>query len=199
MMAFAATNPATLRRWAISAAVVVLVHGAIVAAVVTWRKATVPAEPPGPIVIELAPMPAAPTTQQATLPPAPEQVPSSTLPDKTPEKVEQKAEEKTAARLWRRRKAPKGGIERTRKQCRVVRPVEPCRPEEAASIQLIPALANNPVCASRSLRKRTIGRRPLWVVHRRVLPDGSSRSVQARQVVWPATPLGCSYQIRRVP
>ena len=75
MMAFAATNPATLRRWAISAAVVVLVHGAIVAAVVTWRKATVPAEPPSPIVIELAPMPAAPTTQQATLPPAPEQGP----------------------------------------------------------------------------------------------------------------------------
>ena len=98
MMAFAATNPATLRRWAISAAVVVLVHGAIVAAVVTWRKATVPAEPPGPIVIELAPMPAAPTTQQAALPTAPEQVPSTASPDKTPEKVEQKAEEKTAAR-----------------------------------------------------------------------------------------------------
>src|SRR6516225_3584536 len=98
MMAFATTNPATLRRWAISAVVVLLVHGAVATAVVTWRKATVPAEPPGPIVIELAPMPAAPTTQQATLPPAPEQVPSSTLPDKTPEKVEQKAEEKTAAR-----------------------------------------------------------------------------------------------------
>ena len=98
MMAFATTNPATLRRWAISAGVVVLVHGAIVAAVVTWRKATLPAEPPGPIVIELAPMPAAPTTQQAALPPAPEQVPSTASPDKTPEKVEQKAEEKTAAR-----------------------------------------------------------------------------------------------------
>ena len=98
MMAFAATNPATLRRWAISAAVVVLVHSAIVAAVVTWRKARVPAEPPGPIVIELAPMPAAPTTQQAALPPAPKQVPSTISPDKTPEKVEQKAEEKTAAR-----------------------------------------------------------------------------------------------------
>src|SRR6516164_8674744 len=68
------------------------------AAVVTWRKATVPAEPPGPVVIELAPMPAAPTTQQAALPPAPEQVPSSALPDKTAEKVEQKTEEKTAAR-----------------------------------------------------------------------------------------------------
>ena len=98
MMAFATTNPATLRRWAISAVVVVLVHGAIVAAVVTWRKATLPAEPPGPIVIELAPMLAAPTTQQAALPPAPEQVPSTISPDKAPEKVEQKAEEKTAAR-----------------------------------------------------------------------------------------------------
>jgi hypothetical protein len=98
MMAFATTNPTTLRRWAISAVVVVLVHGAIVTAVVTWRKATVPAEPLGPVVIELAPMPAAPTTQQAALPPAPEQVPSTASPDKTPEKVEQKAEEKTAAR-----------------------------------------------------------------------------------------------------
>jgi hypothetical protein len=97
-MAFAATNPATVRRWAISAVVVVLVHGAIVTAVVTWRKATVPAEPLGPVVIELAPMPAAPATQQAALPPAPEQVPSTASPDKTPEKVEQKAEEKTAAR-----------------------------------------------------------------------------------------------------
>jgi protein TonB len=97
-MAFAATNPATVRRWAISAAVVVLVHGAIVTAVVTWRKVIVPAESLGPVVIELAPMPAAPTTQQAALPPAPEQAPSTASPDKTPEKVEQKAEEKTAAR-----------------------------------------------------------------------------------------------------
>ena len=98
MMAFATTNPATLRRWAISAVVVVLVHSTIVTAVVTWREATVPAEAPGPIVIELAPMPAAPTTQQAALPTAPEQVPSTASPDKTPEKVEQKAEEMTAAR-----------------------------------------------------------------------------------------------------
>jgi protein TonB len=98
MMAFATTNPATLRRWAISAVVVLLVHGAIATAVVTWRKARVPAEPPGPIVIELAPMPAAPTTQQAALPPAPEQVPPTASTDKTPEKVEQKPQEKTAAR-----------------------------------------------------------------------------------------------------
>src|SRR5262249_55164621 len=86
---------ASLRRWAISAVVVVLVHGAIVVAVVTWRKATVPAEAPGPVVIELAPMPAAPTTQQAALPPAPEQVPSTASPDKTAEEVEQKTKENT--------------------------------------------------------------------------------------------------------
>jgi protein TonB len=98
MMAFATTNPATLRRWAISAVVVVLVHGTIVTAVVTWREATVPVEAPGPIVIELAPMPAAPTRQQAALPPAPEQVPPTASTDKTPEKVEQKPQEKTAAR-----------------------------------------------------------------------------------------------------
>ena len=97
MTAFATTNPATLRRWAISAVVVLLVHGAIVAAVVTWRKATVPGQPPGPVVIQLAPMPAAPATEQAALPPAAEQVPSTASPDKTPEKVEQKNEGKTAA------------------------------------------------------------------------------------------------------
>jgi outer membrane biosynthesis protein TonB len=97
-MAFAVANRANLRRWAISAAIVALVHGAIVTAVVTWRKAIVPAEPPGPVVIELAPMPAPPTTDQAALAPAPAQVPSTTSPDKTPEKVEQKIEEKTAAR-----------------------------------------------------------------------------------------------------
>jgi hypothetical protein len=97
-MAFAVANRANLRRWAISAAIVALVHGAIVTAVVTWRKARVPAEPPGPVVIELAPMPAAPTTDQAALAPAPAQVPSTTSPDKTSEKVEQKTEEKTAAR-----------------------------------------------------------------------------------------------------
>ena len=98
MTAFATTDHANLRRWAISGAVVVLVHGAIAAAVVTWRNIIVPWQPPGPVVIELAPAPAAPTTQQAALPPAPKQVPSTASPDKAPEKVEQKGEEKTAAR-----------------------------------------------------------------------------------------------------
>jgi len=98
MTAFATTDHANLRRWAISGAVVVLVHGAIAAAVMTWRNIIVPWQPPGPVVIELAPAPAAPTTQQAALPPAPKQVPSTASPDKPPEKVQQKGEEKTAAR-----------------------------------------------------------------------------------------------------
>ena len=137
MMALATTNPAILRRWAISAVVVVLVHGAIVAAVVTWRKATVPAEPPGPIVIELAPMPAAPTTQQAALPPAPEQVPSSASSDKTPEKVEQKAEEKTAARG--EEKAEPKPVEEPRMTAPVtVAPPESAERENRADTKAVP-------------------------------------------------------------
>jgi len=60
MTAFATMNHANLHRWAISGAVVVLVHGAIAAAVMTWRNIIVPWQPPGPVVIDLAPAPAAP-------------------------------------------------------------------------------------------------------------------------------------------
>jgi hypothetical protein len=93
MTAFATTDHANLRRWAISGAVVVLVHGAIAAAVVTWRNIIVPWQPPGPVVIELAPAPTAPA-EQAALAPAPAQVPPTVSADKPPDKVE----EKTAAR-----------------------------------------------------------------------------------------------------
>jgi hypothetical protein len=98
MTAFATANRANLRRWAISAVIVMLVHGAIAAAVLTWRKTLMPAQFPGPVVIDLAPAPVAPATQQAALPPAPEQVPSAASPDRPLEKVEEKTEEKTAAR-----------------------------------------------------------------------------------------------------
>jgi len=89
----AAEDRAHLRRLAISAVVVLLVHGAIVAAVITWRKTMVaPAGLPRSIMIELAPVPSAPATQQTELPPAPERH------DTPIEKVEEKTEEKTAAR-----------------------------------------------------------------------------------------------------
>ena len=93
MTAFATMNHANLHRWAISGAVVVLVHGAIAAAVMTWRNIIVPWQPPGPVVIDLAPAPAAPA-EQATLAPAPAQVPPTVSADKPLDKVE----EKTAAR-----------------------------------------------------------------------------------------------------
>jgi protein TonB len=90
-------NRANLRSWVISTAIAVLVHGAIVAGVVTWRQVMIPVEPRGPIGIELVPMPAAPPAEQAALPPTGEQVPSAVLPDE-PIKNEEKAGEKATAR-----------------------------------------------------------------------------------------------------
>src|SRR5258706_181824 len=80
MTAFATTNHENLRYWTISAGIVVLMHAAIAAAVLSWRNATAPAERPGPVVIELAPMPAAPPAEQAILPPAAAPVPSLAAP-----------------------------------------------------------------------------------------------------------------------
>src|SRR5258708_5260587 len=97
MTAFVITNNANLRHWTISAGIVVLVHGAIAAAVLSWRNATAPAERPGPVVIELAPMPAAPPVEQAILPPAAAPVPSLAAPSQPLERVEQN-KERTAAR-----------------------------------------------------------------------------------------------------
>src|SRR5215471_10204327 len=93
MTAFATTSQANLRRWTISGAVVVLLHGAIAAAVVTWRNIIVPWQPPGPVVIDLAPALVAPA-EQAALPQAPAQVPSTVPANKSLDK----AEEKTATR-----------------------------------------------------------------------------------------------------
>src|SRR5258708_14104040 len=97
MTAFATTNHENLRDWAISAGVVVLMHAAIAAAVLSWRNATAPAERPGPVVIELAPMPAAPPAEQAILPPAAAPVPSLAAPSQPLERAEQN-NERTAAR-----------------------------------------------------------------------------------------------------
>jgi len=97
MTAFATTNHENLRYWTISAGIVVLMHAAIAAAVLSWRNATAPAERPGPVVIELAPMPAAPPAEQAILPPAAAPVPSLAAPSQPLERVERN-NERTAAR-----------------------------------------------------------------------------------------------------
>ena len=77
-------NNADLRRWASSAAFVLLMHGAIAVAVLTWSKLISPPNLSGPVMIDLAPLPAAgglqsefqlaPAGEQGQrLPPTPEQ------------------------------------------------------------------------------------------------------------------------------
>jgi hypothetical protein len=96
MTAFATTNQANLRYWTISAGIVLLMHGAIATAVLSWRNATAPAQRPGPLLIDLAPMPAAPPLEQTGLPPPAAPVPSLAQPNQPFERLEQKNERRAA-------------------------------------------------------------------------------------------------------
>jgi protein TonB len=100
MMALSADDVADLRRWMVSAAIIVLAHGAIAAAMVNWRDEIESAEPAAAIVIEFAPVPVAPPTPQTDIAPGPEQVMSEASPDKPVESLEekQKVEDKVASR-----------------------------------------------------------------------------------------------------
>jgi protein TonB len=86
MMLLATADIADLRRWLISGAIVVLAHGAIAAAIVTWREEIEPAEPAAAIVVEFAPLPVAPANQEMDIAPGPEQVMSDASPDRPIEK-----------------------------------------------------------------------------------------------------------------
>jgi protein TonB len=99
-MALSAEELADLRRWAISAAIVVLAHGAIAARMVPWREEIEPAEPAAAIVVEFAPIPVAPPTPPTEIAPGPEQVMSQASPERPVEHVEdeQKIEEKVASK-----------------------------------------------------------------------------------------------------
>jgi protein TonB len=93
--AFFAEHTADLRRWAVSALVVMLAHAAIVAATIKWREEAESAEPAAAIVIDFSPVPVAPSPQPTDVPPGPEQVMSEAVPlrpTETPQ--EQVAEEK---------------------------------------------------------------------------------------------------------
>jgi hypothetical protein len=62
----ATENSERLRRWAISLALALALHGGVVVAVLSWRYAvTSPPGDTGPIVIDLAPAPSAPTAPLA--------------------------------------------------------------------------------------------------------------------------------------
>lgn len=95
-MALGAEDFTDLRRWAISAAIVVLAHGAIAAGMVPWREEIEPAEPAAAIVVEFAPVPVAPAAPPTDIAPGPEQVMSEASPERPVEHVEdeQKIEEK---------------------------------------------------------------------------------------------------------
>jgi protein TonB len=99
-MALSAEQVADLRRWAISAAVVVLAHGAIAEGMVTWRDEISPAERAAAIVVEFAPIAVAPAAPPTEIAPGPEQVMSEASPERPVEHVEdeQKIEEKIASK-----------------------------------------------------------------------------------------------------
>jgi protein TonB len=98
-MALSAEDFSDLRRWAISAAIVVLAHGAIAARMVPWGEEIEPAEPAAAIVVEFAPLPVAPATPPTDIAPGPEQVMSQASPERPVEHVEdeQKIEEKVVS------------------------------------------------------------------------------------------------------
>jgi periplasmic protein TonB len=98
MIALGAEDLADLRRWLICGAIVVLAHGAVAAAI-AWRQDSDPAEPAGAIVIEFAPVPVAPPSQQTDIPPGPEQIMSDASPDKPSEIVKEKLEEKPEQKI----------------------------------------------------------------------------------------------------
>ena len=101
MTAFAVKGHTDRQHWAISTAIVVLVHGVIASAIATWWVAIKQPDLFGgaPIVIELAPAPLAPGAQKAAVPAvAPEQGMPNASPDKPMEKIEGKIPERTATK-----------------------------------------------------------------------------------------------------
>ena len=114
VIALTAEDIADLRRWLIAAAVVVLGHGAVAAAMVRWHEPVEPAEG-GAIVIEFAPEQIA----------APEQVQSDAVPDKPVEKVEKETLEKIEAK----------GEEAIEEK---VEPTPPEQPREAVPVTTAP-------------------------------------------------------------
>ena len=96
MMQLAAEDRSDLRRWMFSSLAVLCVYAGLTATLATWRQTddSVAAESSGAIVVDLAPVAAAPATTPTDIAPGPEQVmseaqpmpkPEVTPPDETPE------------------------------------------------------------------------------------------------------------------
>jgi len=93
MIALAAEDLADLRRWALSAVVVVTVYGSIAAAMVAWHDPVDMDEPAAGIVIELSAVPVA-RVEQTDAQPGPDMVMSDASPDRPTDSLEEKPEEK---------------------------------------------------------------------------------------------------------
>jgi protein TonB len=94
MIASPPEDLADLWRWLFSAALVILAHGGIAAAMVTWHEAIEPSEHSGAVLVEFAPLPAAPPAPLSELAPGPEQVMSDAAPELKSAMLKPSAQEK---------------------------------------------------------------------------------------------------------
>jgi len=94
-MTILSQNRNDLLRWAICGAVVVMAHGGLAAALVQWVEPLDTAEASAAIVVELAPISAAPAPMTEDIPPGPEMVQVEAAPEKPVEvaKLEEPPEE----------------------------------------------------------------------------------------------------------
>lgn len=89
MRRLAADDASDLKRWTFSSLVVVTLYAAITTSLVTWPRPDdlAPAEPSGAVVVDLAPLPSAPSTTPTDIPVGPEQVMSEARPEAKPEQA----------------------------------------------------------------------------------------------------------------
>lgn len=87
MRRLAAEDAQDLKRWIFSGLAVLTMYSALVASLATWPRTddVAPAEPSGAVVVDLAPLAAAPATTPTDIPPGPEQVMSEARPEAKPE------------------------------------------------------------------------------------------------------------------
>jgi protein TonB len=94
MIGLAAEDWSDLRRWFVCGVAVVCAHAAVGAAMVNWTDSEDMSMPSSAVVIDFAPMIAAPQQVQSEIPPGPEQVMSDASPSRPTESIEDKPEEK---------------------------------------------------------------------------------------------------------
>ena len=192
-MALSAEELADLRRWAISAAIVVLAHGAIAARIVPWREDIEPAEPAAAIVVEFAPLPVAPAAPPTEIAPGPEQVMSQASPERPVERVEdeQTIEEKVVSNPVEEpppeiKPAPNPdlAIEPPKQEVAKLQPQEPRTPAPATSApQAIPE-QSAPVPAAPRQGRLTLtpsNAVPTWKTHILALLERNKRYPEAAQ------------------